>query len=154
MRPVGTGTVREIWTGKWLGTDQDANGAQGTGAQPVTGVKPFVSDRRNILFIRPSFDDATDESLLITLAYALQRAIQIVYEVEEQEIAAQLIGEGDYCRIIFWEAAEGGVGIWERLVNEPTSIAEVARRALELCHFNADTGDELPEERQMRTGLL
>jgi hypothetical protein len=55
------------------------------------------------------------------------------------------MGEGDYRRIIFWEAAEGGVGIWERLVNEPTSIAEVAHKALELCHFNGDTGDEVPD---------
>src|ERR1700688_4991599 len=83
-------------TGKWLGTDQDGNAAQVPGAQLVTGVKPFVSDRRNILFIRPTVDAAKDESFLITLAYALQRAIQIVYEVEEQEIAAELIGEGDY----------------------------------------------------------
>jgi superfamily II DNA/RNA helicase len=132
-------------TGKWLGTDQDGNAAQVPGSQPVTGVKPFVSDRRNILFVRPTVDGARDESFLITLAYALQRAIQIVYEVEEQEIAAELLGEGDFRRIIFWEAAEGGVGIWERLINEPTSIVEVARKALELCHFSADTGHDLPE---------
>jgi class 3 adenylate cyclase len=62
-------------------------------------------------------DLAKDESFLTTLAYALQRAIQVVYEVEEQEIAVELIGDGDYRRIILWEAAEGGVGIWERLIN-------------------------------------
>jgi very-short-patch-repair endonuclease len=131
-------------TGRWIGADQDANG-ESSGTEPVTGVKPFVSDRRNILFLRPTVDAVKDESFLITLAYALQRAIQIVYEVEEQEIAAELIGEGDYHRIILWEAAEGGVGIWERLINEPASIAEVARKALELCHFRSDTGEELPE---------
>ncbi len=132
-------------TGKWLGADQDANDGGASGAQPVSGVKPFVSDRRNILFLRPAGDLTKDESFLTTLAYALQRAIQVVYEVEEQEIAAELIGDGDYRRIILWEAAEGGVGIWERLINEPASIAEIALKALELCHFKADTGEELPE---------
>ena len=130
-------------TGKWLGADQDANAAQTSGVQPITGVKPFVSDRRNILFLRPTGDAAKDGSFLTTLGYAIQRAIQIVYEVEEQEIAAELIGDGDYRRIILWEAAEGGVGIWERFINEAASIAEVARKALELCHFNPDTGEEL-----------
>jgi superfamily II DNA/RNA helicase len=139
------GFLIDAKTGKWVGTTQDTNNAQGAGASPVNEVKPFVFDRRNILFFRPTVEDARDEGFLITLAYALQRAIQIVYEVEEQEIAAEIIGEGDYRRIIFWEAAEGGVGIWERLVNEPNSFAEVARKALELCHFNADNGEELPE---------
>lgn len=83
-------------TGKWLGADQDGNDAAASGAQPVSGVKPFVSDRRNILFLRPTGDLTKDESFLTTLAYALQRAIQVVYEVEEQEIAVELIGDGDY----------------------------------------------------------
>lgn len=131
-------------TGKWLGGgDQDADEARTAGVQVVPGIKPFVNDRRNILFMRPTVDDAKDEGFLITLAYALQRAIQIVYEVEEQEVAVELIGEGDYLRIILWEAAEGGAGIWERLFNEPASLGEVARKALELCHFD-DTGVELP----------
>jgi hypothetical protein len=131
-------------TGKWLGGDQDADGARIAGVQVVPGIKPFVSDRRNILFMRPTVDDAKDEGFLITLAYALQRAIQIVYEVEEQEIAVELIGEGDHLRIIFWEAAEGGVGIWERLINEPDSLAEIAGKALELCHCKPESGEELP----------
>lgn len=132
-------------TGKWLGTDQGANGGQKSDAQAVTGVKPYVFDRRNVLFLRPNAQAAKDEGFLITLAYAIQRAIQIVYEVEEQEIAVELIGEADNRRIILWEAAEGGVGIWERLLDETASLAEVASKALELCHFKSDTGEELPE---------
>jgi len=132
-------------TGKWLGVDQQPNAGPTSQIQPVTGIKPYVSDRRNVLFLRPALDTAPDESFLITLAYAIQRAIQIVYEVEEQEIAAELIGEGDHRRIILWEAAEGGVGIWERLMNESAAIAEIARKSLELCHFKPDTGEELPD---------
>lgn len=84
-----------------------------------------------------------DEAFQITLAYALQRALQLVYEVEEQEIAVELIGEGEGRRIILWEAAEGGIGIWERLRNEPAALSEVAAKALELCHFDPKTGEEL-----------
>ncbi len=132
-------------TGKWLGAGEDGDAGPKSQIQPVTEIRPYVSDRRNVLFLRPLLVSAVDETFLITLAYAIQRAIQIVYEVEEQEIAAELIGEGDHRRIILWEAAEGGVGIWERLMNESAAIAEIARKALELCHFNPDTGDDLPE---------
>jgi hypothetical protein len=131
-------------TGKWLGADKDAVESQ-TGSALITEVKPYVSDRRNILFLRPIVEAAIDRGFLSTLAYAMQRAIQIVYEVEEQEIAVELIGEGDYLRIILWEAAEGGVGIWERFINESTSLADVARCALELCHYESTTGDPMPD---------
>jgi hypothetical protein len=132
-------------TGRWIGTDQEGNGRQKSDVEPVTGVKPYVVDRRNVLLLRPTVEAAKDESFLITLAYAIQRSMQIAYEVEEHEIAVELIGEADSRRIILWEAAEGGVGIWERLLDEPASLADVARKALELCHFKADTGEELPE---------
>jgi len=131
-------------SGKWVSIDQD-----GTAVQPAaaiaTGVKPYVSDRRNILFLRPVSQGPADEGFLTSVAYAIQRAIQVIYEVEEQEIAVELIGDGDYRRIILWEAAEGGVGIWERLIAEPTAFADIARKALELCHFDPNTGDEQPE---------
>jgi hypothetical protein len=96
----------DVMSGKWIGTDQSGNGVQKSNIQPVTGVKPYVFDRRNVLFLRPTVEASKDEGFLITLAYAMQRAIQIVYEVEEQEIAVELIGEADSRRIILWEAAE------------------------------------------------
>src|SRR5262249_32920798 len=65
-------------------------------------------------------------------------------QVEEQEIAAELIGEGAHQRILLWEAAEGGTGIWERLLQERGSFAEVAREALRITHFDPETGEPDP----------
>ncbi len=130
-------------SGKWVSIDPD-NAAAQPAADIATGVKPYVSDRRNILFLRPVGQGGADEGFLTSVAYAIQRAIQVIYEVEEQEIAVELIGDGDYKRIILWEAAEGGVGIWERLIGEPGAFADIARKALELCHFDPNTGDEQP----------
>ena len=85
-----------------------------------TGVKPFVLDTRNVLLVRPLVGSASDE-FLTTLLYALKRGIQFVHHVEEQEVAAELIGRDEHKRLLFWEAAEGGTGVWEHTRKDLTS---------------------------------
>lgn len=128
--------------GRWGRRDAEdsSNGEPGV-PQSIMGVKPYVQDSRNILMIRPSCDDHSEE-FHISLLYALKRAIQFVYQVEEQEVGSELIGQEDHRRLLFWEEAEGGTGVWERLAKEPDAIAVVARKALELCHFDPDTGED------------
>lgn len=129
-------------TGRWGRRDTDDSGDEEPGVQqPITGVKPFVQDGRNILMIRPMGDDQSNEFLL-SLLYALKRAIQFAYQVEEQEVGAELIGQGEHRRLLFWEEAEGGTGIWERLAREAHALADVARRALAICHFDPATGED------------
>ncbi len=120
---------------------EDSNDGEPGVPQPITGVKPYVQDGRNILMIRPSWEDDSEE-FQISLLYALKRAIQFVYQVEEQEVGADLIGQGEYRRLLFWEEAEGGTGVWERLARDPNAIAVVARQALALCHFDPYTGED------------
>jgi hypothetical protein len=108
----------------------------------ITGVLPFVRDTRNLLLVKPFPDNtAKAEAFLASLAYALQRGIQILFQIEEQEIAVSRIGKGAEHRILFWEAAEGGSGVWPRLLDEPTAVAQVAKEALSICHFDPETGE-------------
>jgi hypothetical protein len=112
-------------------------------ARLITGVLPFVRDTRNVLLVKPIFAGSTpSEPFLASLAFALQRGMQILFQIEEQEIAVNRIGRNGERRILFWEAAEGGNGIWPRLFEEPSAVAQVAREALEVCHFDPDTGDD------------
>lgn len=89
--------------------------------------------------------EAADEAFLKTLAYALRRAIQIIYQVEEQEVAVELIGNKEHQRILLWEAAEGGIGLWERLMAGKAAFRELARQALSLIHCDSATGEDVPE---------
>ena len=109
-------------------------------ANPITGVKPYVHDSRNVLFLQHRGDDPSDQ-FQVTLLHAIKRAMQFVYQVEEQEIAAELIGKNEDRRMIFWEAAEGGIGVWEHLVNDPNAFGEVAKMALRLCHEDSITNE-------------
>ena len=128
-------------TGQWSPQRPGAN--TDDGKKRTAGIKPFVRDARNLLFLRPCADDLPDE-FLITLQHALQRAIEIEFQLEEQEIAAERIGEDEHRRLLFWEASEGGSGVWEQLIDpkHPRAVAKVARQALELMHYDPDTGED------------
>ena len=140
------GFAIESNTGMWRKRENDA--IEGEGAPPggvgafIPGVKPYVTDNRNILLLRPIGEKSTDQGFLKTLAYAFQRGIQVVYQVEEQEVALELIGQGGHQRILLWEAAEGGTGVWDRLLRAKQSFPELAKEALRICHFDPDTGEE------------
>ena len=130
-------------TGRWGRRDIDQ--AQGEDevrdVLPMTGVKPFVTDNRNVLLIRPMVPE-TGEEFLVSLLYALKRGIQYVHQVEEQEIAAELIGENEHRRLLFWEAAEGGTGVSDLIMQDAGAIAKIASEALRICHYNPETGQD------------
>src|SRR5437667_8639716 len=125
--------------------DDDDHAPDAAGNDLRTGVRPFVRDTRNVLLIRPVSDEfkITDQ-FLTSLGYSLQRGMQLLFQVEQQEIALEQIGEHDNRRLLFWEAAEGGNGIWQRLIEDPNALAKVAEKALDICHFEASTGAERP----------
>ena len=141
-----TGFIIDSTSGRWrAGEDagDDDNGDLG-GGTVMTGLKPYVTDSRNILLLRPSTGSPIEEGFLKSLAYALRRAVQIEYQIEEQEVAVELIGREENQNLLFWEAAEGGIGVWERLIADPKEFRNLAARALELLHFSSDTGEQQP----------
>jgi very-short-patch-repair endonuclease len=72
--------------------------------------------------------------------------MQVLFQIEEQEIAVERIGQEEERRLLFWEAAEGGNGIWTRIMEEPTALGNVAEEALRICHFDPETGEDVAEK--------
>ncbi len=105
----------------------------------VERVIPFVHDRRNCLLLRPSEPQKLE--VMASLMAALKAAIQIVFQLEDRELAAEALPDDfDRRQILFYEAAEGGAGVLRRLVDDREALAEVAREALRLAHFDPDSG--------------
>src|SRR5262249_39541450 len=147
------GFIIDSATGRWRSKDDVDDAGNGNGRGPlVTDIRPFVADVRNLLLLQPITGSVNDEGVLRSLAYALRRALQIEYQVEEREVAIELIGREENENLLFWEAAEGGIGVWERLIAEPSEFKKLAARALEVLHFDPSTAQELPhwEERCTR----
>ena len=115
----------------------------------MTGVQPFVHDTRDLLLKldTSSFRDRS-EDFLASISYALQRGMQVLFQLEEQEIAVTRIGEAEQRRILFWEAAEGGNGVWPRLLQEPEAVSKIAREALRICHFDPESGKDMAQRRE------
>jgi hypothetical protein len=126
--------------------------ASGTELEPedraalVSGVRILVRDTRNILLVRPATQEALDKAALASLQAALQRGMEATFQVDERELASERLGEGAQRGILFWEAAEGGLGVLGRLVEDPRALAEVAREALSIAHFTEAGEDQRPPE--------
>jgi ATP-dependent helicase YprA (DUF1998 family) len=127
--------------GEWVSKDAAEVEEGIVAARPnAKRVIPFVDDTKNALVFTP--DGAIDEpAFMPSLDAALRRGIQHVFQVEGNEIAVDsLPSRQRRNHLLLYEATEGGAGVLRQLVEDPTALSRVARAALELCHFDPDTG--------------
>lgn len=106
---------------------------------------PYVEDHRNALLLHLDPSIGTDQRM--AAMYALKRGIEAVYQLEGSELAVEALpsntGDDAWSRLLFFEAAEGGAGVLRRLATEDGQLTQVARKALEIMHFDPDTGEDV-----------
>lgn len=136
------GFVLDLERGLWGSNKQMADeDPEDPMSARLTRVVPYVEDHRNTLLWRPSEKMSIEE--LVSLRAALKHAIQVVYQLEDSELAAEPLPDAeDPSLLLFYEAAEGGAGALRQLLDDPGAVAAVARAALDLCHFDPDTGED------------
>ena len=133
------GFVLDIERGYWEKNDQTADDPDDPLSPRTERVIPYVEDRRNCMLFEP--EEQQSPQVMASLQAILKSALQVKYQLEDNELAAEpLPNEGDRQLILLYESAEGGAGVLRRLLDEPNALAEVAREALRLCHFNPVTG--------------
>ncbi|HWR57947.1 MAG TPA: helicase-related protein, partial [Thermodesulfovibrionales bacterium] len=139
-RSATVGYTLDLNNGIWSRRTGDAvDNALDAGENSIrTGVQLFVKDTRNILFVQPAVMNPLGDEQLANLQHAIFKGLCAFFQIDEKEIATERIGEGEHRGILFWEAAEGGVGVLQRLVDEPGAISKTAENALEICHFTED----------------
>jgi superfamily II DNA/RNA helicase len=137
-------------SGKWQSQSVVRNGTQDNIKQMDirSDVRLYVHKTANMLLIYPHLEKESEQpsdQFLCTLEYALARGIRTVFQVEESELASELIGKGNKRGIMFWEVAEGGLGVLRRLAECSDELSQIARISLEIMHFDPDTGSDLRE---------
>ena len=101
-----------------------------------------MEDRKNICVLRLA--KAVPESTAVTLRYALERGIEAMFQLEDAELTSEELPDADgRGRMLLIESAEGGAGVLRRLHGEPGALADVARTALGIVHYDPATGADL-----------
>jgi very-short-patch-repair endonuclease len=136
---TGPGFVLDLEKGLWgRESDEESDDQDPVGPRTMR-VIPFVEDRKNCLVVNLPDDPAPE--FRASLRAALKAAIQVEFQLEDMELAAEAIPDRSReRRMLFYEATEGGAGVLRRLLDEPDALTRVARKALELCHFDPETG--------------
>ncbi|HWE61387.1 MAG TPA: Zn-binding domain-containing protein, partial [Chloroflexota bacterium] len=136
------GFVLDLERGYWARNEEAPDDPEDPMSQRRARVIPFVEDRRNCLLFQPLGPFSGAE--MASLQAALKSAIQVEFQLEDNELAAEPLPDRDRRRVIlFYESAEGGAGVLRRLLDDGAALGRVARRALEICHYDADTGRDL-----------
>src|SRR5690606_25355085 len=126
----------------WGRNEQNEDDPDDPMSERTRRVIPYVEDSRNCLLFEPLIGLAVEE--MASLQAALKRAIESVFQPEENELAAEPLPDRDNRRqLLLYEAAEGGAGVLRRLVDDPSTLSLVAREALRICHFDPDSGEDL-----------
>ena len=152
-------TARLVWLNrKWRIARDDKNGFA---IDTRTGV--FVSDRfraeltdkgestdhiRDVMFYTTNISDALyiepvpalglDESGVLTLQYALKRAIERVFQIEPAELGVTPIGDPAHPNILLYEAAEGSLGVLSQIAEQTGPWRHIVDTAAKVCQFDTD----------------
>jgi ATP-dependent helicase YprA (DUF1998 family) len=132
----------DIERGYWQRAQDDGDPEDPMGVRSEQ-VVPFVEDRRNALVIQlPALDGVEPEdrlALAAGLQAALSSAVQVEYNLEDSELATEILpSRSDPRRLLIYESSEGGAGVLRRLVDDAHALRRVALRALELSHYTVD----------------
>jgi very-short-patch-repair endonuclease len=139
------GFILNLERGYWATNAADQDDAEESVAGRQKRVVPYVTDTKNALVI--ALEPARSMAEMASLQSALKEAIQQQYQLEPRELASEpLPSSRDRNELLFFEASEGGAGVLRQLVEDPQAIGRLARRALQLCHFDPDTLEDLGED--------
>lgn len=145
--PNQFGFVLDIERGYW-GKEQDQmDDTEDSTSGRSMRVIPFVEDTKNSLLFEPVTQLKINQ--MASLQAALKAAIQVRYQLEDNELSAEpLPSASERKMILFYESAEGGAGVLRRLLEDLLAFADVAQLALQLCHFDPQTGEDLRRAEQ------
>ncbi len=137
-----TGFVLDVERGLWARSQAESADSDEPMSPRRERVIPYVDDRKNCLLLKPAH--RLDQATMASLEAALKVAIQVEFQLEDRELATEALPDSeDRRQILFYEASEGGAGVLRDLVDDPKRLSSVCRRALEIAHFDPETGADL-----------
>ena len=120
-------------SGDWRSSQPDPDDGFREQFRPV---KLWTSNVADALYLEPIQALGLTPEGVVTLQYALKRAIENVFQVESNEIGVVAMGEMEAPNILLYEASEGSLGILSQFVEDVQVFHEVVEQAIVLCRFD------------------
>ncbi|MBL7113790.1 MAG: DUF1998 domain-containing protein, partial [Bacteroidales bacterium] len=139
MRSKEKGFLMGLNSCRWKKETYDTNAET---AEPAKRVKLITYDTADALYIEPIKSLALTPAGVITLQYALKRAVENVFQVESREIGAELMGDELQPNIFIYEAAEGSLGILSQFIEDKDVFRNVINEAIDICRYDDKDYDD------------
>jgi len=104
--------------------------------EPNRSVMLITHDTADALYIEPIKSLALSKEGVITLQYALKQAIENVFQIESNEIGAEMMGGGETPNIFLYEASEGSLGILSQFIEDKAIFKTVIEEAIKVCNYD------------------
>ncbi|QNA44299.1 DEAD/DEAH box helicase [Lacibacter sediminis] len=136
------GFALDTRNGKWLTQKELENQETFNNKRDVL---LFVRETADTLYLQPLANLQLEPDQIISLSYAIKRAIEIQFQVESNEIGVSVMGSPESPNILIYEAAQGSLGILSQLIDEPLKLKELFVTAYRSLHFDPLTREETEE---------
>jgi len=103
---------------------------------PSVNIMLYTYDTSDVLYVQPIKALGLTETGVITMQYALEKAIEQIYNIEPVEIDARLMGSDENKNIMLYESAEGSIGVLKDIVRNPAKIREIFLKAYDICGYD------------------
>ena len=102
----------------------------------IKKIQLYTWNNADAIYIQPVKSLGLGYDGIMTLMYALKRAIEVEFQVEPSEIGVAQMGDEDNPNIFIYENAEGSLGILSQLVGQTEVFNNLIKAAIEVCRFD------------------
>jgi superfamily II DNA/RNA helicase len=106
---------------------------------PNQNIMLYTYDTSDVMYIQPVKALGLSDDGVVTLQYALEKAIEQLYNIEPVEIAVRLMGSDENKNIMLYESSEGSIGVLKDIAKNPIKLREIFLKAYEICGYDYDT---------------
>jgi superfamily II DNA/RNA helicase len=109
---------------------------------PNQNIMLFTYDTSDVLYIQPIKALGLSDDGVVTMQYAIEKAIEQHYNIEPVEIAAKLMGSDENKNIMLYESSEGSIGVLKDIARNPAVLRTLFRKAYEICGYDYNTKED------------
>lgn len=125
-----------LTTGYWKKSNAESS------SEEIRRIQLYTTDTADALYIEPIKSLALNPDGIVSLQYALKRAIESVFQVESREIGVTPMGDPKHPNIFIFEAAEGSLGILSQFVENKDVFKDVVQEAIRLLRYDDESYQE------------